>query len=197
MQAVRPDTQTARERIIETASELFYRQGIRAVGVDTIVAQSGVAKMTLYRHFPSKDDLVIEVLRRRDERWREWLEEEVLQRAETPQGHLLAVFDALEAWFHSDEFRGSAFINTRVEIPDPDHPANRAAADHVAAVRRFFTRLADDAGAERPDDLAAQMQLIMKGAIVMALEGDPDAGSRARVIGSALLAEQGVIEPAG
>ncbi len=187
MQAVKQDPQTARERIVETASELFYRQGIRAVGVDTIVAQSGVAKMTLYRHFPSKDDLVIEVLRRRDERWREWLQDEVLARTDDHRERLLAVFDALSDWFASEEFRGSAFINTRVEIPDPDHPANRAAAEHVAAVRRFLRRLAEEAAEPDADALAAQLQMIMKGAIVMALEGDVQAGSRARALAEALL----------
>jgi len=184
--------QPARDRILEVASELFYRNGIRAIGVDTVVERSGVAKTTLYKHFHSKDELVAEVLRHRDAHWRAWLEAEVLARAPDPAGRVAAVFDALADWYASDDFRGSAFINARAELPDPEHPANLAALDHVAAVRAYFARLAAAAGAADPERAAAQMQLVMKGATVMALEGDPEAGTFARATARAVLAAHGL-----
>jgi AcrR family transcriptional regulator len=182
----------ARQRIVDAASELFYREGIRAVGVDTIVARAGVAKMTLYRHFPSKDHLVTEVLRMRDREWREWLSGVIERRGGGPADRLDSVFAALEEWYSSDEFRGSAFINARVEIPDPDHPASQAAAEHVALVRAVLARLASEAGVDAADELAARLQMVIKGATVMALEGDHDAGPRARRVAAALMADAGI-----
>ncbi len=183
---------SARERLLDVASDLFYRHGIRAIGVDTIVERSGVAKTTLYNHFQSKDELVAEVLRRRDAAWRAWLETEVLSRAPDPASRLAAVFDALADWYASEDFRGSVFINARAELPDPEHPANLAALDHVAAVRDYFARLAASAGADDPDALAGRLQLVMKGATVMALEGDPDAADLARSSARAVLAAAGL-----
>ena len=119
-----------RTRILDAASEAFYRQGIAAVGVDAIVADAGVAKSTLYRHFPSKDDLVVAFLRRRDERWRAWLRSEVERLSPDPAGRPLAVFDALGGWFASEAFRGCAFINAAAEIADPTHPARAAVQEH-------------------------------------------------------------------
>jgi AcrR family transcriptional regulator len=102
----------ARERILETAYDLFSRSGTRAVGVDTIIAESGVAKMTLYRNFASKDDLILEFLRQRDERWtRAWLQAEVTEREERPGARMLAIFDVFGEWFERDDFEGCAFIN--------------------------------------------------------------------------------------
>src|SRR5215510_12491579 len=95
-----PSGTDARERIVTTAYSLFCRHGIRAVGIDTIIERSGVAKMTMYRHFASKDDLVLEVMRRREELWSEgWLGEQVARRAESPAGRLLAIFDVFDEWF--------------------------------------------------------------------------------------------------
>jgi AcrR family transcriptional regulator len=187
-----PDRPPARERVLEVASDLFYKNGIHAIGVDVVVERSGVSKTTLYKHFGSKDELVAEVLRRRDASWRAWLEGEVLRRAPDPTGRLLAVFDALADWFTSEDFRGSAFINARAELPDPEHPANVAAADHVSAVRAYFARLAAAAGASDPDRLAAELQLVMKGGTVMALEGEPLAGDLVRSAARAVLAAASV-----
>ncbi len=105
-----PRPASARERIDRTAYELFSRHGIRAVGVDTISARSGVAKMTLYRHYPSKDDLALTFLRRREELWtRGWLQREVERRAQKPGERLLAVFDVFDKWFRRSDFEGCSF----------------------------------------------------------------------------------------
>src|SRR5207253_10168423 len=100
----------ARERILDAAYDLFSRRGIRAVGIDAIVEQSGVARMTLYRHFASKDALVLAFLERREQRWtKDWLQRAVEQRASDPRQRLLAIFDVFDDWFHQADFEGCAF----------------------------------------------------------------------------------------
>src|SRR5262245_64587575 len=107
---------TPRERIDHTAYELFSRRGVRAVGVDEVVARSGVAKMTLYRHYPSKNHLALSFLRRREELWtRTWLQAEVERRRGTPGQRLLAIFDVFDKWFRRTDFEGCSFINVLLE----------------------------------------------------------------------------------
>jgi AcrR family transcriptional regulator len=174
-------TSAARARILDAASETFYRRGISAVGVDAIVAEAGVAKATLYRHFPSKDDLVVAFLRRRDERWRDWLRDEVERLSPDPSGRPLAVFDALGAWFASDDFRGCAFINATAEIADPAHPARAAVREHKRLCREYLEELLAGGGRRDPEGEAAALFLLMEGAMVSALiDGDPTPAARAR-----------------
>src|ERR671923_2051869 len=113
MHEVQPRTGPgARERILDAAYELFARRGIRAVGIDEVIDRAGVAKATLYRHFPSKDDLVLAFLERREERWtRGLVEAEARRRGETPEEQLLAVFDVFDDWFRGQAFDTCAFIN--------------------------------------------------------------------------------------
>jgi AcrR family transcriptional regulator len=120
-------TTDARERIMATAYTLFCRHGIRAVGVDTIIEQSGVAKMTMYRHFHSKDELVLAVLERRERLWtRDWLEGDVSRRAAAPGERMLAIFDVFDEWFHRRSFEGCLFVNALLEIDDRRHQIDRA-----------------------------------------------------------------------
>jgi AcrR family transcriptional regulator len=185
----------ARERILETAYELFSRKGTRAVGVDTIIAESGVAKMTLYRNFASKDELILEFLRRRDELWtRAWLQAEVQSRADTPADRMLAIFDVFGEWFERDDFEGCAFINVMLELDDRASPVRRACVEHLAAIRGFVRELALEAGVPQgdADHVAAQWHLLMKGSIVAAAEGDALAAARARELAALLLAHLGV-----
>lgn len=109
----------ARSRILEAAYELFSRQGIRAVGIDAIIRRSGVARMTLYRNFGSKDELVLAFLERREQRWtRDWLQQEAERRAADPAERLLAIFDVFDDWFRHDDFEGCSFINVLLETTD-------------------------------------------------------------------------------
>ena len=194
----------ARERILETAYDLFSRSGTRAVGVDTIIAESGVAKMTLYRNFASKDDLILEFLRQRDERWtRAWLQAEVAERAdrpgdrmlaifdvfgewfereERPGARMLAIFDVFGEWFARDDFEGCAFINVMLELDDRESRVRVACVEHLVAIRGFVRGLAIDAGVAEADadHVAAQWHILMKGSIVAAAEGDTAAAARAR-----------------
>ena len=104
-----------REHLVETALRLFYEKGFHATGIDTILAESGVAKMTLYKYFKSKDDLILAALELRDRRWMGWFGGELKRRGKTPRQRLLAVFDILGDWFGQDEFRGCLFLNAASE----------------------------------------------------------------------------------
>jgi AcrR family transcriptional regulator len=180
----------ARERILEAAYDLFSREGIRAVGIDAIIEQSGVARMTLYRHFGSKDALVLAFLERREQRWtRDWLQQEVNRRAVDPRERLLAIFDVFDEWFGRDDFEGCSFINVLLEIADPQSDLHRASADYLANIRAFVADLAAEAGVAEPEALAHKWHILMKGSIVAANEGDRSAGRRAREIATLVLAE--------
>lgn len=179
----------ARERILSTAYELFSRRGLKSVGVDTIIARSSVAKMTFYRHFPSKDQLVLAFLEQREQRWtRAWLESEVRDRATKPDKQLLAIFDVFDEWFQRDDFEGCAFINTLLEVPDPASPVREASVRHLATIRSIVRGMASDAGIARAGDFARKWHILMKGSIVAAGEGDKRAAKRAREVGALLLA---------
>jgi len=184
---------SARERIDRTAYELFSRYGVRAVGVDTISARSGVAKMTLYRHYPSKEELALAFLRRREELWtRSWLQQEVERRGRAPAERLLAVFDVFDKWFRRSDFEGCSFAKVLLEHSDPGHPVRKAAEAHIETIRAFLRRLAADAGVRDPDAFARQLQIAMMGSIIAAYAGDRDAALRAKELGALLLARAGI-----
>jgi AcrR family transcriptional regulator len=174
---------------MKTAEELFYAEGIRATGIERILQESGVGRASFYRHFQSKDDLVLEVLRERDTRWRAWLEKSVTTRRLPPEQRPLAVFDALTERFARDDFRGCAFINTMIETADPESPAFQAAAEHKTHVIAYLDNLLTEAG--RPDHrtLARQFALLVDGAIVTAVrERTTDAATMAKATARTLLA---------
>ena len=180
----------ARERLLTTAEQLFYAEGIRAVGVERILAVSGVGRASFYRHFTGKDELVVAVLSGRDQRWRDWLREGVDARALPPEQRPGAVFELLAERFARDDFRGCAFINTMVESADRDSAAHRVAAEHKAKVTSYLDSLLADAGRADHEELAGEFVLLIDGAIVTALrEGTPDAAGRAGRIARALLAD--------
>jgi AcrR family transcriptional regulator len=188
--------QTARERILDTAYVLFSRHGTRAVGVDRIIAECGIAKMTLYRNFPSKDDLILAFLNRRDELWtRAWLQAEAERRGATPAERLLAIFDTFEGWFAREDFEGCSFINVMLEVVEPDSPVRQATVVHLESIRAFVRGLAGEAGIEDADAFARQWHILMKGSIVSAAEGDLQAASRAKELGVLLLEHHGVTTP--
>jgi AcrR family transcriptional regulator len=188
----------ARERLMAAAEELFYAEGIRAVGVERILSVSGVGRASFYRHFASKDDLVVEVLRARDARWREWLADSVAARRLPPDQRPLAVFDALAERFAWADYRGCAFINTMVETADRDSAAHRAAAAHKRSLVDYLDRLLDDAGRSDHRAVAKQFVLLVDGAIVTAVrEGTAESAHRAKLIAAALLTDPSDGTPAG
>jgi AcrR family transcriptional regulator len=187
-EAIIPASSEARQRILDSAYELFSRRGVRAVGIDEILERAKVAKATLYRHFGSKEELVVAFLAQREQLWtRDWVEHEARSRAETPDEQLLAIFDAFDEWFHREDFEGCSFINVLLEWSDLDHPIGRASALHLANIRSFLTTLATEAGLRDPDTFAHSWHILMKGSIVAAGEGDRDAARRAKAMGRALI----------
>jgi AcrR family transcriptional regulator len=198
MTAVSPDAPSAltgrggdaRERLLAAAYELFSHQGVQAVGIDAIIERSGVARQTMYRHFRSKQDLVLAFLQRREEVWtRGWLQTEVRLRATDPRERLLSIFDVFDGWFRTPDFEGCSFINVMLEHPDPGHPLHQAGAAYLAAIRSFLSELATEAGIEDAESFARQWHILMKGSIVAAREGDVDAALRAKQIATLLLAD--------
>ncbi len=155
-----------RDRILETASALFYRQGVRAVGVDLVVEQAGVAKTSLYRHFRTKDDLIAAFLQREDaDFWRSW--DRVAQRHEDDPG---AELDAHLAWIGKrvarPNYRGCPQLNVAAEFPDSEHPARKVATAHKQELRRRLKGVAGRLRVKRPNELAGQLSLLINGAFV-------------------------------
>jgi AcrR family transcriptional regulator len=164
----------ARARLLATAERLFYAEGVRAVGVERLLAESGVGRASFYRHFPGKDDLVVAVLEERLARWRTDLAAAVGRRG----GGVLAVFDELEAQVADPAFRGCPAINAMVEAADRGSAEHRVAADHKRALAAYLGELAGDA------DLGETLLLLVDGALVTALR-DPSAGAARRARGVA------------
>ncbi|HTJ78333.1 MAG TPA: TetR/AcrR family transcriptional regulator [Rariglobus sp.] len=170
-----PATLSKRDQLMTTACRLFYRDGYRVVGIDTILAEAGVAKMTLYNHFPSKDDLIIAALEKRDRELRASMVATVEAAGRSPLKRFLAMFDWLEAWFASDEFKGCAFIRALSEYPEPEHPIHQTAWRHKLAVIDMLTELAKANGAKDPAALANTLSMLIDGAIVAAHATDSPA----------------------
>ncbi len=177
----------ARERILETAYELFSRRGVRDVGVDEVIESAGVAKATLYRHFGSKDALVIAFLEQREERWTlGWVEAEARRRGSTPEEQLLAIFDAFDEWFQRDDFEACSFINVLLEMGS-HHPTGMACVQHLENIRSVVAGLAGEAGLRDPESFARSWHILMKGSIVSAAEGDREAARRAQAMARLLI----------
>ena len=182
-----PPTNDAHERILATAYELFSRRGIRAVGIDEIIETAGVAKATLYRHFPSKDDLVLAFLQRREDVWTHgWVEREARSRADDPEDQLLAIFDIFDEWFHSDDFEASVFINVLFEM-GASHPTGQASVHYLENLRSVVAAMVQEAGLRDPEPFVRSWHILMQGSIVAAAEGDLDAARRAQAMGRLLL----------
>lgn len=181
---------SARERILQTAERLFFRDGYRAVGVDTIVAESGVAKMTLYRHFPSKDELIAAYLGRTNLQMLEWMDGLIAPHTD-PREALEAVFEGVARLASSPECLGCAFVGAAGEFPDPDHPGHRAAIEHKRAVVDRLHGLAQQAGARDGKALAEELLLIMDGAWSAARVFGPGShGRRAAAAAKAVISSQ-------
>jgi len=178
----------ARERILTAAYALFSRRGIRAVGTDEVIERADVARATLYRHFATKNDLVLAVLDRREELWTHGLiEEQSRQRGTTPEEQLLAIFDVMHDWFQRrDGYEGCSFINVLLEL-GADHPVGQACVTHIDHVREIVHRRAVAAGLEDVEDFAWSWHILMKGAIILAAVGDCQAARRAQKMARVLI----------
>jgi AcrR family transcriptional regulator len=175
----------ARERLLQGAEELFYQEGIQAVGVERLLATTGVGRASFYRHFAGKDDLVHAVLERRDAHWHAWLAETLAAHGGGP----LSLFDALAESAESEHYRGCAFINAMAEAADPNGEIFRLANEHKSKVTVLLDRLLEEDGHPDHHALAEQFTLLMDGATVTAMrERNGAAARRARAIAERLLA---------
>jgi AcrR family transcriptional regulator len=179
-----------RERILAAATRLFSEEGIHATGVDRVVAEAGVAPMTVYRQFGGKDELVTATLERWSEQWLAWLRREAA-RGHDPGARLEAVWDALEKWFADEAFSGSYVDNVANELrAKPGHPAQVTVAAHRAALRQLLGELAADAGVASPEAAAVALHTLVDGATAVAvIDRQPGAAASARAMAAAVLAE--------
>ena len=164
---------SARERILATANELFYRDGIHATGVDTVVEQSGVSKTSLYRTFRSKDELVAAFVTERDRSFWTWWDRLEERYAEDPRALLEALLSAIAKLIGHQAYRGCPFLNLATEIPDPDHPGRVIAQANKQEMRRRLTTVVAKLGASDPDRVASQLALLINGAMVTGLVETP------------------------
>ena len=185
MSADRP----ARQRILDAAFRLFYARGIRAVGVDTIIAESGVAKATFYKHFPAKDDLVVAYLDRVDGVWFGQLRSAAEAAGAAPADQLVGLFDALSTACRREGYRGCAFINAAAES-QPGTPVHDRTVAHKDRVLAWVTGLSASAGAREPEQLARTLTLLLDGGLASgALDASPEAPGAARAAARALVSE--------
>jgi AcrR family transcriptional regulator len=158
---------TPKEKLFQTAARLFYQHGYRAIGVDTIAAEAGIGKMTLYRHYPSKDDLIAAFLRESDADFWEYFEQST-QNATNAREKLLAFFAALQFYVTSPACFGCPFINVVSEYPDENYLGHQVALEHKKSVCTRFTQFAIEAGARQPEIMANALLLLMDGAYIAA-----------------------------
>lgn len=180
--------QSRKKVLVNTAIRLFYDHGFQATGIDRILSESGVAKMTLYNHFKSKDDLIVEALNSASRRVLDRMHEQVLN-AVGAEERLLSFFDHHDKWFNGDGYKGCLFDRASAEFPDTDHPVHIAAADHKRRVFDLLQALATKTGTSNPPQLAEQILLLLEGAISLSfVTGAKIAARRARRAAELILA---------
>jgi AcrR family transcriptional regulator len=181
-----------RDHLLKTALRLFNQHGYTATGIDLIIAEAGVAKTTLYRHFDTKEDLILAALERRDEQARDAMRAFVEQRADDPVERLLATFDHVEAWFRDEQFRGCLFVSAAGEHKDTANPVFRAAVLHKRLVLAYFEELAHAARFAEPKRIAAEINLLHEGATVIAqMTRTAEPARQAKRMAARLLAAEG------
>lgn len=182
-----------RDELVRKALVVFYENGFHATGMDKLVAETGVSKTSMYKHFRTKEDIILATLRLRDDNFRNWLYRRVEALADTPFGKLLAIYDALEEWFALPEFSGCMFIKASAEFQDTAHPIHVQSAEHKRVLTEHFSKITKAAGAVHPEELARHLMILKEGAIIMAVMGHSenpaqDAKGAARVLIDAALA---------
>jgi AcrR family transcriptional regulator len=172
-------TRSPRDKLIQAALELFNDQGFRATGINAILERAGVAKMSLYNNFQSKEDLIAQALRERDAQWMDWFAASIERLAfkgpraprtgpKAAAARLLAVFDVLEEWFDERDFNGCGFMRASGEFPDPGDPVHQVALEHKTRIEHALTHFAREAGAKDPESIGRTLFVIASGAIAAA-----------------------------
>ena len=159
---------TKRDELVQKALKIFYRNGFHATGMDMLAVETGISKTSMYKHFRTKEDLILAALRLRDENFRNWLIRRIEELGKTPEQQLIVLFDALGEWFAQPEYRGCMFIKASAEYQEAGDPIHAQAAEHKRLLFNHFKKLAKKAGATRPGILARQLLLLKEGAVVTA-----------------------------
>lgn len=188
MSKSRTKSSDARQRIVEAAERLFYAEGVRAVGIDRIIAEADVAKMSLYNHFPSKDDVILAVLQYREEKFDGMFAKWMDRHAAKGMDRLDAFFAALKDWFESPGFRGCMFINASVELADPKHPASKFSASHKERFHQMLGEIVEESSGVKSQAVSQAIALLVEGAIVTAVMAQSSASASASVARDAALA---------
>jgi AcrR family transcriptional regulator len=165
---VRDEPRNARDRLLDRAIDLFYSHGFHAIGLDRIIDETGVTKTTFYKHFESKDDLLVAAIKRRDDwEFKAWEQAVIARAGRDPRAQLLAFFDVLDLWFNAPEFGGCIFINAAAEFPDPRDPVHQAAAAHKRRTRDLIRDLARAAGLRDHESFADVYTTLMEGTLIL------------------------------
>lgn len=179
-----------RDELVREAMRIFDRDGYHGTGMDRLVTETGISKTTMFKHFRTKDDLVLAVLRYRDETFRDWMNRQLHRIAETPRDRLIAVFDLIGQWFGEETFNGCMFIKAAAEFPEPDDPIAAQAREHKRLLARSLEDLATGASAADPAGLSRKLMLVLEGAIVSAHMGyNPGAAEDAKAAARILIAD--------
>ncbi|MFK7700872.1 TetR/AcrR family transcriptional regulator [Pseudomonas caspiana] len=180
-------TTAVQDKILQTAEQLIYTNGIHAMGMDLLVRTSGVARKSIYRYYATKEDVAVNALSARDVRWMHWFRTETAK-ATSPEARILEMFTVLKGWFESEGFRGCAFINTAGEIGDAEDPIRQLAKAHKQKLFDYALELSQQLDIEQPEALAKQLLILIDGAITLALVmGDHNAADSARDMAQVLL----------
>lgn len=184
-----------RQEIMDTALELFHRNGFQATGVDGIAKQANTTRQTLYNHFESKDQLVLEVLKEHDCWWRKEFRTQIrLRGGEDPVAQLRSIFDILRDWFASQSFSGCLFVSAAMEFPSLNSPAHQAAKANVDAIREMIAEMASSCGFKDPEEFATLFNIILEGAIVTEIvDRDHKAADQAAELANLLIDRYSVI----
>jgi len=190
-----PTTTNVQDKILQTAEQLIYQNGIHAMGMDLLVRTSGVARKSIYRYYATKDEVALHALSARDIRWMAWFRSEA-DKAPTAEARILAMFGVLKCWFESEGFRGCAFINTAGEIGDPADPLRQLAKAHKQKLFDYVLELCQQSGVEQPQVLAKQLLILIDGAITLArVMADYSAADSAREMAELLFKSARINEP--
>jgi AcrR family transcriptional regulator len=176
----------ARDRILEAAYELFSTQGVKGTGISAIIARAGVARMSLYQHFRSKDDLVVEFLKLREQRFNSTWQSRIKNSGTPPDARLLAIFEAMAEWFSRPDFEGSSFIKILME-EKTNSLLYRTAIEHIENIKLFVQELAEAAKLGNAASFADLWLMLMHGAIVAAQAGNRDSARMAKMAATVLL----------
>ena len=160
--------QTKRDELVQKALKVFYKNGFHATGMDMLAAETGISKTSIYKHFRTKDDLILAVLRLRDDNFRNWLYRRMEELGKTPKDQLIAMFDALKEWFDDTEYRGCMFIKASSEYQEMSNPIHKQSADHKRLLEIHVKELSHKADLKNADLVARQLLLLKEGAIVTA-----------------------------